>query len=233
MNDFEYIESDENVEVVGVRKLPWPIDILLYPVSVSGIANIFVITFGPIVVSILPFGGLIGCIFSLYACWYLAECVKDSAAGEIRASSVMASSDDDLGGMFWSWVNIFGCYLVCFGPAAGYSLMTERQDITYWIILASGTFVFPMFFLAVTLFDSNSAWNPFRLIVSIIKTFPQYLLLTGCLMGVILVFHILPVASGGFIVPIIAQIVILYVFLIYAHLIGRLFFKNQDRLDWF
>ena len=70
MNDFESMECEESVEVVGVRKLPWPVDILLFPVSVSGIINIFMIVLGPIVVSILPFGGILGFVFGLYACWY-------------------------------------------------------------------------------------------------------------------------------------------------------------------
>jgi hypothetical protein len=230
MDDFEHIES---AEAVGERKYPWPIDILLYPVSICGIVNIFVIVLGPVVVSFLPFGGLIRWIFALYACWYLSECVKESASGQTRAPIVIASSDDDLGGMFGSFVNIIACCFVCFAPSVAYRVIAERQDNLYWILLLSGTLIFPMLFLAVTLFDTSSAWNPFRLIISIIKTFPQYLALTGCLMAIIILFHNLPPALGGFFVSRIVKFVILYVFMIYAHLIGWLYYNNEKRLDWF
>ncbi|GAG87378.1 unnamed protein product, partial [marine sediment metagenome] len=108
-------------EPVPERKLPWLIDIFLYPTNKAGLTSIGIIIVLPLLINIVagllgPFGFFIsipGFFFIkipivLYLFWYLAECVRDSALGGIQAPETLGNAPG-LGDMFWHTLKIIGC----------------------------------------------------------------------------------------------------------------------------
>ena len=227
------------VEATGQRKLPWFIDIFLYPISGSGLINLGLFFLGPFILSILsvvlfPLAIIfliMRIILTFYFCWYIAECVRDSSAGGTRAPSVLSSDGDDLGGMFSAWVNLIACYLVCFGPAFFYRLTTDQQDSIYWGLMGYSALSFPILFLSVLIIDSISAWNPFMLIFSFIKLLPQYLIVSGVLFMVIWCLHVMP-SIDNVVLSLFSGLIMSYAMFTGAHLLGRFYWLNKARLDW-
>jgi len=113
------IKTDE-AEPVPKRKLPWPIDIFLYPISTPGLtilAIIVVITllidfvttlFGPFGLFIWALGLVPNVVLFLYMYWYLCRCIHDSAEGGLRAPDVLVNAPS-LGDMGWQTIRIAGC----------------------------------------------------------------------------------------------------------------------------
>ena len=123
------------------RKLPWIIDIFLYPISKAGLTTIGIIigvplamtlfmlllgvmtlAYPPMYVFVVFFGiigGLIQTVISLFAYWYLCECIRDSADGGIRAPETMATTPG-IGDIFWQFMKLVGCLIFFWAPLAGY-----------------------------------------------------------------------------------------------------------------
>lgn len=223
----------------GERKLPWFIDIFLYPISASGLINLGLFFLGPFILSILSIAlfplaiiiFIMRMILAFYFCWYIAECVRDSATGGTRAPSVLVSNSDDLGGIFSAWANLIACYFACFGPAVFYRLITNQQDSIYWGLMGYSALSFPLLFLSVLIIDSASAWNPFMLIWSFIKLMPQYLIVSGVLFGVIWCLHAMPSIDNA-VLSFFSVLIMSYVIFTGAHLLGRFYWLNRFRLDW-
>jgi len=131
----------EEAEPFGARRLPWIIDIFLYPLSFWGLVNIgifiVVTSFLAEVGRILP--DVLGCLFGpltmfiklvayLFIYWYFAECVRDSAEGGLRARNVRGDVPG-LWDMFIQLFNIVGCLLVFFIPFVFYVLIARRIDV--------------------------------------------------------------------------------------------------------
>jgi hypothetical protein len=91
-------------EQVPKRSLPWIIDIFLYPISLPGLTILAIIIVVPLLIDIAvvllgPFGFFIGIpglivkiIIGGYVYWYFGECIRDSAAGGVRAPETMAKT---------------------------------------------------------------------------------------------------------------------------------------------
>jgi hypothetical protein len=87
--------------------------------------------------------------------------------------------------------------------------------------------------LAVVMFDSFSALNPILLIGSICSTFFQY-----C--GLVLLFYGLVVLSvkiasflrQSWVLAYISSILFIYLLMVTAHLLGRFYWKYEERLNW-
>lgn len=90
-------EPPQETDPAALRKLPWVIDIFLYPFNWPGLKHLAIFILVPqllnTIESILPY--LLAFLFSiaaffvkilifLYIYWYLAECVRESAYGWIR-----------------------------------------------------------------------------------------------------------------------------------------------------
>ena len=170
------------------RKLPWLIDIFLYPLSISGLIHLVIFLCAPIFISLIhrfllgylwPVGELMVAILYLlfvgYVLYYLSWCVVDSTKGGLRAPDMNlqpSPAKEELIG----WVGIFlACVIVCFWPAAVYYIFTKKTDFLYWLLTAVGLLFFPMALLAGFLYDSISGLNPILIIKSVIRTFPAYL----------------------------------------------------------
>jgi DNA-directed RNA polymerase subunit RPC12/RpoP len=246
-------------EAIPERKLPWIIDIFLYPTSVPCLMVIGVIILIPLLINILagllgPFGFFVSIpgffvkiVIMLYMYWYFAECIRDSASGGLRAPETVGSMAS-LGEMFFQFLRLVACYACFFGPVTFYSGHSafsdvEMSSVVFWSLLTYGVFSFPMGILAVVMFDSVKGLNPILLIPSIISTFLQYCGLFILFYGLVVLFIIgvvgLIVASivGGLVLSAFLTfvfIIIGFIWLLFVmgHLLGRFYWKYQERLNW-
>jgi hypothetical protein len=232
------------------RKFPWFIDIFLYPANITGLAMLIIFVGIPPLISILSqiicFLGLIGLIVNivigLYAYWYLCQCVRDSAQGYIRIQYGMGNHPD-LRDMFSEMANIVGCLILFFAPACIYMYITKQKNWIFGSLLIFGIAFYPMGVLSSIMHDSAYGLNPFLLIVSIVKTFFQYI-------GLVLIFWAGVVAvqylkiyfteyfsantyeALKFIIWGLFRFMEIYLLMVAAHLLGRFYCKNSHRLNW-
>lgn len=245
-------QESEETEPAGHRRLPWFIDIFLYPVSWSGLTHLVIFTIIPTLIAILRTslgkaamivglpGFIINILIFLYIGWYFTECVRDSAKGGTRAPEAFASMG---AGEMWSQIqHIVGCYLILISPAFFYSLYTGKFDAVYWGLLITGSFFFPMSLLACIMFDSISGLNPKLLIGSIFSTFFQYCVLVLLVIAVIFIFTQLvgmvetetpkKLSASMLILGGALFFVGLYIAIVIAHIIGRFYWRYEDKLNW-
>lgn len=211
-----------------------------------------------LVLSRIPFGTLIAFVLffllAAYALYYLSYCTFDSSKGGKRAPETIAQDAPDKSDLISHFFLILGAVAFCFWPAVVYYTYTHRADVVFWLLSAGGVFLFPMASLAAILFDAIHALNPIVITVSIIRTFPKYL-------GLVL-FYCIPLALVAAIVSnlhdlsapqsalgmifylrmlinyffsaafIYKAVPLAYLGMISAHLLGRFYWRNKDKLDW-
>ena len=235
----------DKTEYFGERRLPFFIDVFLYPLSFWGLVNIgiflVVTSFLAEVGRILP--DVLGCLFGLltmvitifaylFIYWYFAECVRDSAEGGLRAPNVRG----DVPG-FWDMllqlINIVGCLLVFFIPFVFYVLIARRIDVIFWLLLIFGVFFFPMGLLGIVVLDSIVGLNPRLLYRSISKTFYQYCGLVLLFVAAVSLMAFLGYKAGesGYL-AFIVRCVSVYIVFVAGHLLGRFYWRNQEKLNW-
>jgi len=238
-------DSQEEIELVDERRLPWLIDIFLYPFSVPGLKSLAIFIGAPLLINIL--GTILpiqlSCLFGLvtivinififfYIYWYFVECVRDSADGGVRAPEGLGATPGFMG-MFWQTVNVIGCLAIFLTPFVLYMLFAKRADIIFWLLLISAVFLLPMGLLAVIMFDSAIGLNPRLLVRSISSTFVPY-----C--GLVLLF-VTPVVVIGMLHAevresqlwsFIIRSVVTYLVLVGAHILGRFYWRYQEKLNW-
>ena len=231
----------------GQRKYPWPIDVLLYPTNGAGLIAMALIGIAPVVLTLLLFiARFAGCLLVLpllvvafvtflYAACYFAECVYDSAKGGTRAPSIHGTGGS-IGDM-WSRVSyLLAVYVLYALPLPIYVAIFRRAD-AITLTLALWFFVFfPIGHLAMVMFDSTSALNPFFLAGSILRTFLPYLGLL-VLLGAVMVSLGLATAWISARVPRMLAWMIglaspVYSTLVLAHVLGRFYWRYRERLDW-
>ncbi len=234
------LQREEAPGEPGVRRLPWFLDILLYPANLSGIIAIAFATILPVALGFFPgtffWGGLrflgpVG-VIGLYLGWYLAECVYDSAKGGTRAPAVL-----DMGnwGDLWSRVSyLLAVYILFAAPPALYRVLTSRTDAIFWALLAWAVLFLPMGLLAMVIHDSVSALNPLFLLGSIWRVLGPYLGLllgTGILAGLFWYVDDRRLAPAG-VLRAFHALLGAYGSLVLAHVLGRFYWRYRDRLDW-
>jgi len=238
------------------RKLPWIIDIFLYPANRAGLSVLFICvgipfimrlvvrffyfamaSFGPLfifwVLFIILHWGVLAMAL-LYANWYFCECIRDSAAGGIRAADTTATTPG-FGDILGQALKVIASALVCMAPALIYLNHTGSADGVFRILYGAGGFLIPMAVLAMAMFDTLHGLNPILLLGSILKTFFQYsALVPFCYISCLLV----PMTGGYITTPeswILGSALLfltLYQLLILAHLLGRFYWRNEARLNW-
>jgi hypothetical protein len=236
------------------RKLPWLIDVFLYPLSKPGliILVIFVgiplvlhfvtkvlaaitLIFTPMFVFLVLFQLLrilAGLVVFLYVFWYLCECIYDSAHGGIRAPET-AGITPGLAELFWQILRVFICLAFFCAPAASYYTYRQQVDAILLALYGSAAFFFPMGLLAVIMFDSLRALNPLLIFGSIFSTSFRYVGIVVFIAGVcLLVVKVVLILRGSWLAAHLAKLAAIYLLLVVAHLIGRFFWRNQDRLNW-
>jgi len=236
-------EPPDDTESPAERKLPWVIDIFLYPISIPCLITLGIIILIPLLINIAvgllgPFGlfvlvpgFFINIVISLYFLWYVAECVRDSAEGGIRAPETFANTPG-LGDLLLQLFRLLVCLLLFAGPMGYYFVKTHRIDAIFWSLLAYAVFFLPMGLLAVTLFDSIRGLNPLLLVGSIFSTFFTYCGLILILGAVAMTVITLPRMLSGKWAAFVSGYLVMYILLVVAHLLGRFYWRYQEKLNW-
>ncbi len=236
------------------RKLPWIMDIFLYPLSRAGLSVLLIsvgvpfllrvivrfffllmASFAPLFIFwvlfiVLHWASL--AMFVLYVNWYLCECIRDSATGGIRAVDTTATTPG-LGEILGQAFKVVLSAAVCMAPALIYLNHSRSADSVFQALYGAGGFLIPMAVLAVVMFDALHGLNPFLLLGSILRMPVQYCALVAfCYVSCLLV----PLAGYYYLKQWILGSALLfltfYQLLILAHLLGRFYWRNEARLNW-
>ena len=226
------------------RKCPWIIDIFLYPMSLLSLAILALCLVVPLIVRILllasgPFilitffpGWLIVILLYVYAFWYFSTCVRQSAEGHLRAPSTIVETP----GVWEILVQFFRaivCLFFFFLPMTIYLGRTQTFDVVFWLLFALGMFLFPMGLLAVTVFDSFTGLNPIFVIGSIFSVLVPYCCIVVVYFGLgFLLTKIGPLWKESRELAYISIGGLFYLLLVAGHLLGRLYFRYQEKLNW-
>jgi len=231
-------------EPIPQRKLPWVIDIFLFPMSLMSVVvlllcltvpimlRIVLFACGPFMPIFLPFAWIILIMLYLYAFWYFSASIAHSAEGQIRAPSAAV----DAPGIWDMFLNVFRaiiCFLCFFFPMIFYLGRTQTFDTIFWLLFAFAVFMFPMGLLAVTVLDSFAGLNPVRIVGSALNTILPY----SCIVAIYFAIGFLFTLAGPFWrtgreVFYISVAGIFYLLLVAGHLLGRFYFKYQEKLSW-
>jgi len=252
--DEKFIKIDQP-EKPPVRKVHWILDIFLYPTSMSGLINFGIFCLLPVLIRVfvmlLPgriawlLGLLVGLVVTAYMYYYFMECIRDSAKGGIRAPENIGNFPD-MSDAFSQYMEIVACAVIFWLPLAAYSMYKifwqlnvanydPRTDAIFWLLLGYGIFFFPIGLLALVMFRSSAAFNPFLWIMSILRTFFQYcslaLVLFFCALGwlaSIIVYYF----QGSLFFAFIFNAVFVYLAMVGAHLLGHFYYLNSKKLNW-
>lgn len=238
-------DKPKDTQYAEERKLPWFIDIFLYPLSLPGLKHLAVFVGVPAMMVVLTYflPVILMCLFSLiclvvngllflYIFWYLAECIRDSADGWVRAPEGMGALPD-LPDMLGQLIHTIGCFVFFLLPTVLYILFTGRVDIIAWLLMIVAMFFYPISFLSVILHDSVSGLDPRVLLLSIRNTFWPYMglvLLFVLLAGMVrLIFMELQLSIFW---GVVLRFVMFYAAFILAHLTGRFYWRYKEKLKW-
>ncbi len=249
------VEVEESAPA-GTRKLPWPIDILLYPTSIAGLVTVTGFAIVPVVfwglMRLCCLAGLAGWIIGkvvwLYVLWYFGECIRESAAGELRAVERPGDSVD-WGEVVLSVLRFVAGFLFFFGPQSLYVYMassrTEVNPVLSWSLLTYGVLFYPMGILAVVMFESVRGLNPIMIFRSIVATFLPYCAVVALFYGISVLFVIGIIGSlsglalltgdsllSAFLFIVFIRAGFLWLLLIAGHLLGRFYWRYQEKLNW-
>lgn len=246
--------AKDKVEVVTQRSLPWIIDIFLYPISKAGLTTLSIIILLPLLISIftkwlgkfsrefvplmvffvpIAFAGFIlKIVLFLYLYWYFCECIRDSAAGGIRAPETVAITPG-LGEIIWQFVRVAVCLLVFIAPPVLYYLNTGETNTIFGVLVVYAILFLPMALLAVVMFDSFSGLNPVLLVGSILSTFLPYCAMIAAFITLsFLIPHYLPETVGSPVLAFLFYCVGIYLLIVTAHLLGWFYCRYQNELNW-
>lgn len=242
-----YFYKSRTEEKPPERKLPWAVDIFLYPVSTSGLINLAIYWLLPIILTfmyIIPFFGILcwigSVILYIYMYYFFTECIRDSAEGGIRAPENMADQPT-VGEAFMQFLKIIAALVVFWGPACFYLIYNKTQavtnnssyqvgdDTTFWALLGFGIFFFPIGLLAMVILDSAMAFNPFVWITAILKTFFHYCGLVLAVSALVCLFFLLQMSPGF---ALLSGGLFIYSAMVVSHLLGRFYYINSRNLNW-
>ena len=245
----------EDAQLEVKRKLPWLIDIFLYPTSAPGLTilgivigvpfllhilvkflGLFSLVFPPMLVFLALFAAIrviVSFVLILYMYWYVCECIRDSAGGGIRAPETI-SITPGLGELLWQFLKIVGCLAFFSLPTLIYYFSHTREfDMIFWALCACSIFFFPMGLLSVIIFDSLRGLNPILIIGSIFSTFFQYcgLVIFFYALG-LLVTAMVYILPKSWILGHVIKLISFYLTVVGAHLLGRFAWRYQEKLNW-
>lgn len=231
-------------EPIPQRKLPWIIDIFLFPMSLLSlvlllfcltvpiIVRIVLFACGPFMPIVLPFAWIIVIMLYVYAFWYFSASIAHSAEGQIRAPSAAI----DAPGIWDMLLQVFRaiiCLLCFFFPMIFYLGRTQTFDTIFWLLFAFGVFMFPMGLLAVNILDSFAGLNPVLIIGSALNTLLPYSCIVAIYFGIGFLFTLAgPFWREGREIFYVSIAGIFYLLLVAGHLLGRFYFKYQEKLSW-
>lgn len=220
----------------GIRKHPVLLDVLLYPTSIPGLVNLlvfwlllpliaFVTTLPVIHIRLLAL--ILGVAAAGYFISYLNDCVRDSAAGETRApesAGTVVNLWEAIGQSLYTGAAIALFVLPCIGI-----YYWRGPDTVFWAVVILCVLCFPMALLSTIMLNSVSIFFPWLWIGSIASTLLPYvglLVRVYVLLGTGYFLMSLPVS------PFLLMPIQMYALMISAHLLGRFFFRYEERLNW-
>lgn len=178
-----------------------------------------------------------------YMVAYMQAILKTSAMGEKNMPDWPDFTDFGTD-ILAPFLQFLGTMLVCFGPTIALVFLVPWSDPMKWLYvllaLVLGGAVFPMAFLAVTMFDTLGALNPLLIVPSILKV-PLAYLVTLAMFGAIFVanwaaFTLLSMVLPIPIVPeIIGSFADLYLTAVEMRILGLLYLSQhvfQERFDF-
>ena len=226
------------------QKRPAIIDIFLYPTSTHGLTILGIIVGIPFLIGLLAFfagpfgffitipGFFVMAVIAVYTLWYFCQCIRESAEGETRAPDVLIDAPS-LFDMGWQSLRMAVCLAFFTAPPIIYNRFIGKVDTILYLLLAYTALFFPIGLLAVVMHDEITALNPLLLIRSIAKTFFSYikLVILFYLVGLLLfsaikLFLHLPSLSS-----LVKRAALLYLLMVMAHLLGRFYWINKERLE--
>jgi len=237
-------KSSEEDERTGERRLPWIIDIFMYPFSTSCLIVLAIVFLVPFFIDVLslmlgPFwfflripGFVVELIIYGYLYWYIMECVVDSAHGGVRAPD-LTSRAPSLGEIAWRFIRTLGCLAFFAAPVWFYYAHTGRTDAVFYGLVVYAALFFPMGLLAVAMFDSFTGLNPILLVGSLFSTFFYYLPLAfvSCALVLGIIFLRVPLGEH-FLLGMALYPLRVYLLLVWAHLLGRFYWRCEEKLYW-
>ncbi len=195
-------------------------------------------------------------VVNVYSYVYFCQCVQNSAGGYVRLSVGMGDFMD-LWDAFLMMLRIVVSIVLFAAPAfAHLYLKSEADDIpdfifcfpdyyrpddVFYYLLAIGAAFLPMALLSVIMHESFVGLNPFLLLSSFLKTHIFYIgFIVIFWAGLFAVWYIhsycfklfsansysLLLAIGAY------RFIKIYLVVVLAHLMGRFYYKNSERLDW-
>ncbi|MBW8038763.1 MAG: hypothetical protein FVQ85_02050 [Planctomycetes bacterium] len=213
--------------------------------------GLVMLAFPPMFVFVAFFGiigWLIRIVVSLFAYWYFCECIRDSADGGIRAPETMATTPS-IGEIFWQFMKLVGCFIFFWAPLTAYVYSAGAGGLFFLtgiepvesefslsiaiLLLAYAVFFFPMGLLSIVLFDSIAGLNPILIIGSILSTFFQYcgLILLFFAIGALSIISV-AILPQFWLLRFFSNVTLLYMAMVYAHLLGRFYWRYQKKLNW-
>jgi hypothetical protein len=243
----EYLEDKKEEEQKPPRWY-WPV---LFPLNGAGLGMIgmfvgcrFLLWIGIFACGYIPLAGfalmlifvIVSFLVQVYAYWYACLYMQMAAEGQIKAPDILQHDDesgfmDTLKQMLW----VLGAILFCLFPATLYFYHYKKTDELFWGILAAGWFFMPMTLLSAVLHDTVGGLNPFLIVISIVRVLLKYFLLVMVVsipFGLSAVVAVYSKRFGiWFSLP--AQAISLYLAFVGAAILGRFYYVNEARLDWF
>jgi hypothetical protein len=236
------------------RRLPWLVDIFAYPFNLPGLYAFGIIVGIPLLFSftatvlrismavstifMIPYvmtliiGWLVRIVILFYAFWFICECISDSCEGQIRVPETIGRTPG-LGEIFFTSLKVQFALLLCMLPVIIHVVVTRSNDLILRSLVIAGLTYYPMALLAIVRFDTMYGMNPALVLGSILSTIFHYCgLLIFFFGGAYLMkkafSYMLERNAASFLFEALA----LYAFLVGAHLLGRFYFRLQDRLNW-
>ena len=238
------------------RKYPWIIDIFLYPLNFAALTMLLICVGGPFLLRVMvifakvamihvPVMLIIWFVFivvhwvvelllGMYVIWYFFACVRDSAEGGIRAPNTTAMTPG-LWDLLLVTFRLLACAALCVLPVALCAFYRGQADPLCLVLTVLGGLVFPMALLSVVMHESVNGLNPLLVLRSILRTPVHYLLLVPFCYAL---SRIIPLAFGLILDKqhwhwsYVLQAASFYQTLVVAHLLGRFYFKNEEKLEW-
>ena len=171
-------------------------------------------------------------LLSLYLIWYLCECIRDSADGNVGAPQALIRSFS-FADMFWQNIRIILCILLFTGPAIIYYMQNKEPDVIFWALIIYAVMFFPMSLLATVMFESLSGVNPILLFGSIISTFfPYFALVSVFILITFTILERMPILQNTLVSNLVKQTILIYLGMISAHLLGWFFHRYENELNW-
>ncbi len=226
------------------RKYPALVDVFFYPANTQGLIFLAIAVLVPLLIRLVSialciFGFLLSIfnlVIAMYVYWFLAQCVRDSASGGLRAPETVAETPG-IWELLWQVFELFACLVLCAAPALAYYTYTHKIDTPFWWLAGFGAFIYPMALLSVIMFDSVNGLNPLIIIPSIFSAFFQYCSLVVLISAIVFLYvQTIKLIPDDFFLRMVLspliQAVELYLAMMAMHLLGRFYFKYQEKLNW-